>query len=136
MKSKTEQFNGVMIEYFPNGKIYAVFELDSAGLYNGPFFNWYDNGCKRSEIIYSHGKQNGTATYWYSNGIKRETHTCCNSKLHGLQTLWNTTGEVKIMRYYHYDEDITSQVQTIANDLANITDYEKTQIAIEFGFIL
>jgi len=128
--------DGVVIEYYKNGRVYAIYELDDRRRYHGTYRTWFETGQKRSIMHYHHGKGHGIYHFWFANGILSETFTYANNLRHGLATTYFIDGALKDTKYYYHADDITNYIKPLVKDIANITDQEKTHIAVQFGFEL
>jgi antitoxin component YwqK of YwqJK toxin-antitoxin module len=55
----------------------------------------YENGQKRTEVNFNHGRGNGLWTSWYDNGQKEIESNFTDGEPHGLLTFWFETGQVR-----------------------------------------
>ena len=62
---------------------------------NGLGTLWYENGQKEREGNYKNGKEDGLWTSWYDNGQKEIESNFTDGEPHGLLTFWFETGQVR-----------------------------------------
>jgi antitoxin component YwqK of YwqJK toxin-antitoxin module len=55
-------------EYFSDGTLQREFETDAAGVPNGQYWEYYENGALRIECNYLHGKRDGSYKQYYQDG--------------------------------------------------------------------
>ena len=60
--------------------------------YTGKIFVNYENGKKRAEANYKHGKEDGLAVMWNQNGTKIAEVNYKQGKKDGLAVMWNQNG--------------------------------------------
>ena len=62
--------------------------------YTGKIFVNYENGKKRAEANYKHGKEDGLAVMWHQNGTKvAEVNYKDGKRVIGSEKYWNSKGE-------------------------------------------
>jgi len=61
--------------------------------YTGKFFEFHDNGQKKSEGNYKDGKQDGLLVTWYENGQKQIEANNKDGKLYGDARGWHENGQ-------------------------------------------
>ena len=59
---------------------------------DGSINEWYENGEKKINGIYSHGKKHGVWTAWYSNGVKQSLDTYNQGKKEGMFSYFYSNG--------------------------------------------
>ena len=106
------------------------------GLRHGISRRWFPNGVLLNEFNYLFGKAHGLCQRWYISGIQRDKVYFVNGEPHGICYTWGISGTLDDTRYYSYGTDVTSNILQMVNDVNNLTDYEKTLIALEFGISL
>ena len=80
-------------------------------------------------------KRHGISIWWQKNGKPWYEMHYINDSRHGVHKTWDSSGALTVVKIYSNGEDITDKVLFIVNDLFNITDQEKTLIALAFGII-
>jgi antitoxin component YwqK of YwqJK toxin-antitoxin module len=63
--------------------------------YTGKYFEFHDNGQKKSEENYKDGKYDGLTVYWYENGGKAGEGNFKDGKPDGLTVSWHENGQKK-----------------------------------------
>jgi antitoxin component YwqK of YwqJK toxin-antitoxin module len=151
--------NNLNIIYYDNGKVQEIREVDEYGNIHGLSMMWYMDGKRKKETYYHHDKLHGPSRQWRRNGRILEELTWINGekhgkyslwcasgqkweetyydhgKLHGVSVNWHSYGEVERIRYYSNHHDITPQILKIVNNIRNMTNAEKTLIALQFGIV-
>jgi len=152
--------DNIIIDYYDDGKVQYLYETNSHGELHGICVKWNNNGSLRElstfkdgelhgiycdwhstgvrweESYYVHDRLHGTRTIWHPNGVKLRTGEFVNGAKQGLHISWYSYNSIDEIRFYQNDEDISHQISLIVKDIQNITDYEKTQIALLYGFVL
>jgi len=101
------------ILYFKNGKVNTVYEIDDTG-----------NKC-------------GFVISWTLHGDYREEFNVANGKTHGLCKLVEVADQSVVdYSYFHNGTEITEELVSVVNNISKITDLEKTQIALQTGYVL
>jgi len=60
---------------------------------HGPYVYYFENGKKRIELFYVHGKRNGQLTEWNSDGTVERQGSFKDDRETGKWTWWQLTGE-------------------------------------------
>lgn len=74
--------------------------LDVTEVKDGLIVEYYEDGTKKSEIIFENGIKNGPYSRWHSNGELKERGVFLHDRLHGVYQKWNQNGIPGIRGYY------------------------------------
>ncbi|HNW99123.1 MAG TPA: toxin-antitoxin system YwqK family antitoxin [Bacteroidales bacterium] len=61
---------------------------------------YWENGNKKSELLYFNGKLDGISTWWYESGEKQMECTYKNNMLEGQSTRWYFNGNKQRLDFY------------------------------------
>ena len=131
----------MLVSYYDHGGLRFISEIKEDQFNHGLYVRWYDNGKKAEESNFANGMLHGSYRDWRKNGRKWEQSSFVNGKEHGMSLYWHNSDnlddyqEVSV-KFYNNGNDITEEVCSIINDVANITEEEKTQIALQYGIVL
>ena len=166
--------DGDFINYNESGKItkMSTYNKDKLlklnnykdGQPDGIWVEWYDNGKKKSEVLYQEGKKTSEANYtndglsWklvrllengltqettYENGEKISEGILVSGKQEGEWTYWSDNGKTKIEKIFKNGEVINERRKSVANLVSRFipssSSYlfktrEKDKIFIRFDF--
>jgi antitoxin component YwqK of YwqJK toxin-antitoxin module len=79
-------------------------------------------------------KYSGLYASWYRDGSLEEETTVLDGQRHGLSKR-KTDGDFCYL-YFCYGHDITDKIAAMVADTKNISEQEKTIIALELGLLL
>jgi len=86
----------VIEQYWANGQLKVRREVlrrpDGSLVDHGSFIEWYDNGQKRYEAAYEHGRLHGVETQWHRNGQKSTEQHYRHGLRHGPRYVWDENG--------------------------------------------
>jgi antitoxin component YwqK of YwqJK toxin-antitoxin module len=148
--------DNLVLMYRGTGKIDTVYEEDKKGRKSGYYIEWHFTGVVYKELTYLDGKRHGRYRTWFDSGCINTDATFNNGLLHGLFRSWDKAGN--LIEYAHYvnhskeglckygiklepryflnDEDITNSISYLVDDINNISEEEKTLIALQTGIVL
>ena len=85
--------DNLKVEFYENGRIKKLDQLNNDGELDGLWIGWYENGQKEFESTWKEGHQHGLCTQWYENGQKDSEHSIKNYEYDGLRTQWYENGQ-------------------------------------------
>ena len=126
---------GIWVEWYHNGRIKEESYL-TKDKPNGITRSWYDTGQLKEESHWVHGAKHGRHRAWNEGGVLLEDTAWENDEYHGLCKWMQYDISVLHTRIFNHGTDISEIIEEYVSDIKNITDHEKTIIAIHLGVIL
>ncbi|MFW5708181.1 MAG: tetratricopeptide repeat protein [Bacteroidota bacterium] len=83
---KDGQILTLAADYYEDGNLHSLGNIDENGKEYGPWFYFYANGEPLSEGQYEEGNREGRWTYWHDNGLISSTEHFQNGMLQGELT--------------------------------------------------
>ena len=157
--------DNLILQYYDTGSLRRVFEVDPEHLpderiLHGINVCWDENGILREECYYyqnlkhgkytdrysdgqlweenyyEHGLLQGPRTLWYGCGSILIKSNYVNDCVHGIYIRYYSDGNIDELDYFLHGVKITPQIKKMVKNIKNITEVEKTQIALQFGIVL
>ena len=91
-------------EYYPNGKLKAVFTYNSAGMLDGVVKTYYENGKLQSEDTYKNDVPEGIVKIYYESGKLQLENNFKNGKQDGIKKYYYESGKLKAEENYSNDK--------------------------------
>jgi len=91
-------------EYYPNGKLKAVFTYNSAGMLDGVVKTYYENGKLQSEDTYKNDVPEGIVKIYYESGKLQIENNFKNGKQDGIKKYYYESGKLKAEENYSNDK--------------------------------
>jgi len=85
---------GLRKDYYPNGQIRMLGELNNDGRKEGTWTSYFENGKKNSESVFKDGINNGYSMVWYPSGNVRYFGDYLNGNRSGGWTFYDEEGTV------------------------------------------
>jgi uncharacterized protein len=114
-------------EYYPDGKLKAVYTYNDAGLLDGEVKKYFPNGKFLSEEIYKNNELDGISRVYYESGKAESEGQYKDGKLDGIYKSYYENGNLKSSGEYkagilvgsldNYDEN--GKIKRSGNDTAN-----------------
>jgi antitoxin component YwqK of YwqJK toxin-antitoxin module len=92
LKNSDSPYTGKYFEFHDNGQKKSE-ENFKDGKPHGIGFSWYENGQKKVEANLKDGKPDGLSVYWYENGQKQAEINYKDGKPHGIGFNWYENGQ-------------------------------------------
>lgn len=87
-------------ETYPDGAKKAVYSIDPAGEKHGPLKEFYPDGTRKLQAVYSHGKLNGLFQEFFENGKPRVKAQYVQGELNGRYDEFNEQAKPAKIVYY------------------------------------
>jgi len=129
--------DNLSIQWYDNNRVQSVYEFDCDGRFHGILAKWDDDTGKLKEYAeYKNGRRNGKYQLWYFNGDMFVDAVFINEKAHGMYRVWTNAKQLPNVQFHYYNKNITDEIKKVVRDLYNITDAEKSYLALQYGFYL
>jgi antitoxin component YwqK of YwqJK toxin-antitoxin module len=87
----------------------VVYLKNSDSPYTGKYFEFHDNGQKKSEENYKDGKSDGLSVTWHENGQKEGEINFKDGKPDGLTVSWHENGQKMMESTFKDNEPISEK---------------------------
>lgn len=98
------------INYFPNGQVWNIRNLNSKNELHGEYKMFNDNGAIELLIDYKRNKINGSWTEYYENGNIREESKYANNKKNGMSNKYSVNKSLISSSQYLNDRLISNKL--------------------------
>ncbi len=95
--------SGDVKSYFDNGQLERSYQLEK-GEFNGLYLEFYRDGSKRSETLYSGGEKNGAFKAFGPKGNLLEETYYVHGNLHGESLRYHPNGRLASRKNYRHDK--------------------------------
>jgi len=122
------------LSYYSNGKIKVCREIDSNGIPHGFYVDWHFNGNLWEISNNRNGRKHGKMIAYSEDGTHYRVSHWEDGEVHGVLYNWGTKNETLSCReFYYHGHDITYEIKALVDDINNISEQEKTLIAIKYN---
>ena len=87
-------------EYYPDGKLCAIYTYNDAGLRDGIAKFYFPNGKLQAEVTYNNNVRVGITKKYYESGTLESEWNYKDGKKNGISKGYGRTGELEYERYY------------------------------------
>lgn len=129
---KDGEAHGTCISYYSNGVISSIWEVYKAIL-TGPFSEYNEDGFTTCEGTYVDDQLEGPLIIRDDKGNIQKQYMYHQNCKNGECILYDADGKIIRHSFYASDINITDQVQKVVTDIRNLTNEDKTFIAVTYG---
>ncbi|MCK9436270.1 MAG: toxin-antitoxin system YwqK family antitoxin [Synergistaceae bacterium] len=131
-------------QYYESGELRYVGNQNEQGTLDGLITEYWQDGKKRSEVVYSNGMLNGLLTTWDENSFKTSEQYYKDGKKDSISVFWDPNG-VSITKLFKNDVLIHEQTKDPSNLVSNLGNdailfyylngIEKNKVFVKVKFI-